>query len=521
MKNPVNLLIMLIMAQAMVQTFSCSSSNDEPSASSSSSANNSSSSLETEHKSEIEGLTFDNYPKVDGSTSTDPLNRMIACQLLGYDYIWINDNIGKTISCPDLALWEILKTSQTHQSLINLIDKDVDLSLVARKMSPDEQKYAEDAGVSLIETPIALDAFIFIVNESNPVQSITVKQAQDIYTRKITNWKEVGGNDAPITPFARNANSGSQELMESLVMKDLDIINASVNELELISTMQGATDMVYREPNSICYSVYYYKEVQRGGVTSVKTLAIEGVYPSSESIGNRTYPLVAEVYASIRSDLNKSSMAYKLYEFLQTEAGNKIISESKYVPYKRSSAGVESSSSSSGGGDKGNDMANYRTVKIGSQTWMAENMNYTVSGSSCGGINNTLKEENTSFCDRYGRLYDWEAANTVCPSGWHLPSSEDWDILMDYVQNDKYLKATSGWNEGMNGEDKYGFAALPGGYSRLGSFEDAGNSGNWWCNSENINLSSSYYKSIYHVNSFYWLGGPTNEYMLSVRCVKD
>jgi phosphate transport system substrate-binding protein len=199
-------------------------------------------------------------------------------------------------------------------------------------MSPDEKKYAEAAGVNLIETPIALDAFIFIINDyNNPVQSLTIKQVQDIYTGKITNWKEVGGNDELIKPYARNANSGSQELMESLVMKDLDMIDAPTSQ-ELVFSMAGALDAVANDPKAIGYTVYYYKEViQRASY--VKSLAIEGVYPNSYSISERTYPLVAEVYASIRSDLDKSSMAYKIYEFLQTEAGKKIIRESGYVPY--------------------------------------------------------------------------------------------------------------------------------------------------------------------------------------------
>jgi uncharacterized protein (TIGR02145 family) len=210
-----------------------------------------------------------------------------------------------------------------------------------------------------------------------------------------------------------------------------------------------------------------------------------------------------------------------------------------------SSSSKGNSSSSSGGGDKGNDMANYKTVKIGEQTWMAENLNYAVSGSFCGGINNTLKEENTSFCDRYGRLYDWETANMVCPSGWHLPSNSDWDILMDYVQTDngetytpgrtasiagKYLKAASGWNEGKNGEDKYGFTALPGGNIQDGSFYDAGNSGSWWSSSEyndygnGVFYCSMHYEGImllYGRDNVYRGSTSKNRYLFSVRCVKD
>jgi uncharacterized protein (TIGR02145 family) len=168
------------------------------------------------------------------------------------------------------------------------------------------------------------------------------------------------------------------------------------------------------------------------------------------------------------------------------------------------------------------DIKDYRTVVIGDQTWMAENLNCDVSGSKC--YNN-----NPDYCNTYGRLYDWATAMAVCPSGWHLPSDAEWSQLIDYVENDngcsscagKYLKATSGWNDGLNGvgngKDTYGFSALPGGYSwySFGNFNHAGYCGWWWrleggnkyyiCGGEDIN-------SIYS-------GGDEDFY--SVRCVQD
>ena len=119
----------------------------------------------------------------------------------------------------------------------------------------------------------------------------------------------------------------------------------------------------------------------------------------------------------------------------------------------------------------------YKTVKIGTQIWMAENLNYDVEGSEC----YKNKPEN---CVKYGRLYNWDAALKNCPYGWHLPSKEEWDMLITVVGGEKTagkkLKAKSGWkkyvptgndaedcwNENTskpgNGTDNYGFSALPG-----------------------------------------------------------
>ncbi len=285
----------------------------------------------------IDSINTVNYPKVDGSTSTEPLQILIACKLLGCGYNWrqhLESNNTWGIQpdynhIPYTFFEERIKTSQTHNSFINLIDKNADFILSARRMSEDEKAYADNLGVTLIETPIALDAFVFIINPQNPVVTLTTKQVQDIYTGKITNWKEVGGLDSPIKPFVRNANSGSQELMESLVMKGLVMPNWPEG---VLSSMMLAFTEVRSNANAICYTVYYYKNQIVRDNGSVKPVTISGIYPKKSTIENKTYPFIAEVYAVIRSDLDKSSMAYKLYELIQTKAGKSVITESGYIP---------------------------------------------------------------------------------------------------------------------------------------------------------------------------------------------
>jgi len=149
--------------------------------------------------------------------------------------------------------------------------------------------------------------------------------------------------------------------------------------------------------------------------------------------------------------------------------------------------GSSSSSSSATGGGAFTDTDNtfkderdnkfYKWVKIGKQVWMAENLNYETRYSVC-------YNDSTAYCDKYGRLYNWDATGTACPSGWHLPNGEEWDILIAAVGGGKFLKSTSGWNDyngkSGNGEDKYGFSALPGGYGSMGYFLEVGERGTWW-----------------------------------------
>ena len=287
----------------------------------------------------IEGLTADNFPRLDGSTSNEPLNRIIACKLLGYSYKWNRDPmlfsyysvVADNQEANDI-IYNLVKTSQTHNAIVNLIDGNVDIILSARKMSPDETMYADASGVTLIETPIALDAFIFIVNPDNPVNSLTRDQIAAIYTEKVTRWSEIGGNNSLILTYIRNQESGNQELMESMVMPETSIADFPM-EYE-ISAMLPVFRAVRFEDNSICYTVYYFKErmVIEEYRNAVKTIAVNGILPNRETIVNRTYPFVAEVYATIRSDLDRNSTAYKLYELLQTNAGKSVIAEGGYIP---------------------------------------------------------------------------------------------------------------------------------------------------------------------------------------------
>jgi uncharacterized protein (TIGR02145 family) len=162
----------------------------------------------------------------------------------------------------------------------------------------------------------------------------------------------------------------------------------------------------------------------------------------------------------------------------------------------------------------------YVYVEIGSQTWMAENLNYNASSSRCFGegwsvLNDETNEfytitpeEAQEYCETYGRLYNWTTAMAgVCPSGWHLPSHAEWNTLIKFIdpdynidyKGDVYnfiysvvagkLKAAPGWNRGSSyskaGTDDYGFTALPGGSAfENNSFQYAGKEGAWWSATE-------------------------------------
>ena len=176
----------------------------------------------------------------------------------------------------------------------------------------------------------------------------------------------------------------------------------------------------------------------------------------------------------------------------------------------------------------------YKKVTINSQTWMGENLNYAAEGSKC-------YENLAENCAKYGRLYDWDAAQKACPAGFHLPNDDEWKTLVDYAVGEELewaeltvlggsskagtkLTSTSGWNsddfdgESRNGTDDLGFSALPGGGEYgSGYFNDAGSFGKWWSATDSNTESASFWLigGNMHMNN----DGKTR--LFSVRCVAD
>jgi uncharacterized protein (TIGR02145 family) len=165
----------------------------------------------------------------------------------------------------------------------------------------------------------------------------------------------------------------------------------------------------------------------------------------------------------------------------------------------------------------------YKTVKIGKQVWMAENLNYETENSYC-------YDNDLANCQKYGRLYTWEAALNACPEGWRLPTNADFETLFANVRGietaGKMLKSRTGWEdyEGKsgNGIDKYGFNVLPAGIrNNDGSFNYAGRSANFWSATEYKMYGAAYLLDLSYPYEDAPLLSNFKDRALSVRCLKD
>ena len=267
----------------------------------------------------LEGLlsfTEADFPRIDGSTATIPLGEAAAAVLMGIDRA-------------DAGRFAVF--SGTDRSFRNLVEGTVDLLIV---YEPAEETLREIGGTEgLNMAPIGYDGLVFIVNAANPVDSLSVDQVRDIYTGVITNWSEVGGEDAAIAPFQRNHTAGSHALMMSLLMKDTPLMTPI--QTYIFGGMGSLLSSVAEFDSgrhAIGYNVFFYvAEMMRN--PNVKILRINDVAPSRQSISSGEYPLRNPFYAVIRADEPEGSPAYKIFRWLQSPEGQALIYLEGYAAY--------------------------------------------------------------------------------------------------------------------------------------------------------------------------------------------
>jgi ABC-type phosphate transport system substrate-binding protein len=261
-------------------------------------------------------IPVEDYPMVDGSTATLPLSYALMAQSTG-------------ISEEDAKI--AIRHSKTTESFYALIAGESQLLLVYEP-SAYVFDYAADMGVTLEMKPIGRDALVFLVNDGNPVESLSHEQIIGIYTGKITNWAQAGGDDLDITAYQRIANSGSQVMMEKQVMQGIEMADAPSSLRPgdmgvLVDEIASYIDT----PSAIGYSVFYYvnnmyiKE-------NIRLMNVDGVAPTNETIASGAYPYTQDFYAVIRTDSAPDSPERVLYNWLDSEDAAEMLTRLGYVP---------------------------------------------------------------------------------------------------------------------------------------------------------------------------------------------
>ena len=212
--------------------------------------------------------------------------------------------------------------TNTDPAYTKLINGETDLIIVTEPSS-DELKRASDAGVELEVTPVVNEGFVFFTNVNNLVNGLSLKEIQDIYTDKITNWNQVGGDNAKIIAYQRPENSGSQTGMLSLVMKDKKIKEPKREEyIESMANYDNSKD-------SIGYSYYYYATTMYGN-ENIKFLAVDGVSPNHDTIKDESYPLITAYYI-VTLKGTKNGAVSKVKKVMLESKGQEIARNAGYI----------------------------------------------------------------------------------------------------------------------------------------------------------------------------------------------
>jgi phosphate transport system substrate-binding protein len=254
-----------------------------------------------------------------GSNTVTPLSSIWA-----EDYMAANPDVSIAVSGPGSGV-----------GIANLIDGTTDICQASRKIKSAEIDLAHEKGVDPYEIQVATDALSVVVHLNNPVSELTIEQLSDIYTSKVTNWKEVGGDDAPIVALSRDTNSGTHVFFKDQVvqMKGLATEDKSLeygNKVLFLPSTKEGVDEVAKNSNAIFYPGlgYVTEEVKSLGIK--KKDEDTAVLPSVETALDETYPIARPLLYYTNGE--PSGLVKDYIDYCLSAEGQEKVLDVGYVP---------------------------------------------------------------------------------------------------------------------------------------------------------------------------------------------
>jgi len=204
-----------------------------------------------------------------------------------------------------------------------LLNGTCQIANLSRDLKESERKAMAEKGVKPVEHVVAYDALPVLVHPSNKVKGLTIDQVRDIYTGKITNWKDVGGFDVPIVVISRDTNSGTFESFKDLVLGAEAKIRAGA---EYTGSNGGVRQRVQMTQGAIGYAGLGFVD------RTVKALEINGVAPCAKTVTAKTYPISRALYMFTNGEPAADSPAARFIGLSRAEKGREIIEEIGFVP---------------------------------------------------------------------------------------------------------------------------------------------------------------------------------------------
>jgi len=243
---------------------------------------------------------------IDGSTTVGPIAKAFA------EY-YMSKNAGVNITVSE---------SGSGNGAKSLINGTCDIATMSRFMKDEEFKAAVDKGVFPVATVVSVDGIAVIVHPSCPVQGLSVDQVRDIYTGKITNWKDVGGPNVAIVIISRDTNSGTYESFESLVLNKQKISDKA----EYVGSNGAVRERVQSTPAAIGY-------VGLGFVDkTVKALKVNNIMPDEATVTSGSYPIARPLFMFTNGYPKMGSTLYSFLNLYLTPKGQEIVKAIGFVP---------------------------------------------------------------------------------------------------------------------------------------------------------------------------------------------
>jgi phosphate transport system substrate-binding protein len=215
-----------------------------------------------------------------------------------------------------------------------LINNTVDLANASRKIKEEEIAEAQAKGVEPVEHIIARDAIAVIVNPENPVSELTLQQISDIYSGKITNWTEVGGDDRPIVKLSRETNSGTHVYFLETVLRlgsKEDKTLFSMDTL-LLPSSEGIISEVRDNPNAIGYDGLGYVPDDLKMIAIAKEEGESYVLPSIETVNDKSYAIARDLY--MYTNGQPQGIVKEYLDWILSEEAQQIVADLGFVPVK-------------------------------------------------------------------------------------------------------------------------------------------------------------------------------------------
>ncbi|HEY45134.1 MAG TPA: phosphate ABC transporter substrate-binding protein [Anaerolineae bacterium] len=213
-----------------------------------------------------------------------------------------------------------------------LINGTVDIANASRKIKPEEQTQAEANGITPVEHIIARDAIAIIVNHDNPVDRLTIDQISDIYSGKISNWQEVGGEDRPIVRLSRETNSGTHVFFLEHVIRKGDGKDKTLFSTDtlLLPSSEGISAEIRQNPNAIGYDGLGYVTEDLKVIAVFSDVADDFVLPSAETVDNQQYPIARDLYMYTAGEPTGEIKSY--LEWVLSSEAQMIVATLGFVP---------------------------------------------------------------------------------------------------------------------------------------------------------------------------------------------